>query len=172
MGGSSSTEWLGALGASLDAAEARSEDEAAADLAFSLRQDTTLAEALTRSGSGWSRLVEGEACAAVEEVGADYALAGSVLLRLDGLTVRAAPVPAPRRTDRTFLEVLGAACRAGAVAEVSTRTGTADGVLVRVGADHLALRRGDVEILLALGAVEWVRISGPRCYSVSRGFSG
>lgn len=168
MGGSETVEWADALEASFEAAVAREEDVAAADLAFSLRQDVDLREAVGRSDSGWALMRAGGARHHVDEVGRDYVCAGPLLVRSGRATLMQGPGPSPTISDRTFLEVLGAVCRRGAVV---TLEGVA-GRLVRVARDHVAVQRGDAETMVGLDAVERVRLEGDGAYSASRGFSG
>lgn len=169
MGGSETADWLGALEASFEAGLAREEDAAAEDLAFSLRQDVDVRQALARSRTGWTLIAPDGAPTRVDEAGADYVRAGDLVMRSDLVTLRSASGPAPRTTERDLLELLGAACRAGAEAQVRQGGAITPGRLVRVARDHLALRHGDVETIVGLGAVEAVRLPG---YSASRGFSG
>lgn len=169
MGGSEAIDWVGALEASFEAGLAREEDVAAADLAFSLGQDVDVRAAIARSRTGWVLAGPDGATSTVEEAGADYVRAGDLVVRARWATLRSAATPPPRATDRTFLELLGAACRAGAAAVLECGGSGASGRLVRVGNDHLCLRNGDVETIVGLAAVEAVRLPG---YSASRGFSG
>lgn len=169
MGGSETTGWVDALEASFAAALARDEEVAATDLAFSLRQDVDVAAAVLRSGLAWSLVGEGGASTPVDEVGTDYLRAGRVIVPSRAAVLRSAPGPSPRSGDRSFLEVLGEACRAGAALAVTHRAGTAAGRLARVGLDHVAVRSGGGETIVGLAAIEAVRLEG---YSASRGFSG
>lgn len=173
MGGSESMEWLDDLAASYEAAVAREDELAAADLAFSFRQGGALSQ---RLGSGsWALVVGGELSVAVEEVGADYVAGGTLVVPAARVFLRSSSGSPPRVTDRTLGEVLGAACRAGAEIELSTACGTARGRLVEVGREHLVLRRQGADAVVGLGAVEAVRMpdrGGAEGYSASRGFSG
>lgn len=169
MGGSEAVEWLGALEASFEAGLARDEDVAAADLAFSLRQDVDVRDALARSRTGWALTTPEAASAPVDEAGTDYVRAGDLVVRSDRVGLRSAAGPPPRVTARTFLELLGAACRAGADVQVRGYGVGTSGRLVRVGKDHVALRSGEVETIVGLATLDSVRLTG---YSASRGFRG
>lgn len=168
MGGSEAIDWLDGLGASFSAALARDEELAAADLAFSLRQDVDVHAAVARSRCGWVAAGAGGSTHRVEEVGVDYVLAGTLVLRTRAAVLRSDAGPPPRTTDRTFLELLGAACRANADVAVEG----ASGRLVRVAKDHVAVRKAGVETIVGLDALDWVRLPGRPGYSASRGFSG
>ena len=169
MGGSGSVEWLDVFGASVEAGLARDEEIAAADLAFSLRQDVDVQTALARAGSAWVLAGRDAAAARVEEVGADYVRCGRVLVPSSHAILRSTAERPPRAVARRVLEVLGSACRAGADVTIETARGSSSGRLVRVAKDHVAVRSGDVEMVVGLAAVESVRLEG---YSASRGLSG
>lgn len=168
MGGFEKVGWPDALDAAFDAALAREEDLAAADLAFSLRQDVDVREAVRRSGSAWTLVGAGGTRLPVDEVGIDYVRAGSTFTRTRVATLRSSRGPSPETTDAMFLERLGAAARAGAAADTAGLSGR----LVRVGKDHIALEKDGSETIVGLDAVETIRLDDPTGYSASRGFSG
>ena len=168
MGGSETADFVGALDASFEAALAREEEVAAADLAFSLRQDVDVRAAVERSGSAWTLVGPGEARLVVEEVGLDYVRAGSLLVRTGAATLRATSGPSPRTTEAAFLEILGSWARAGAWVTI----GGVRGRLARVARDHVAVLKDGVETIVGLAAVGSVRIEDESGYSASRGFSG
>lgn len=168
MGGSETTGWVDALDAAFEAALAHEEEVAAADLAFSLRQDVDLREAVRRSACAWTLVGAGESRLPVDEVGVDYVRAGITLVRTRSAILRSAPGPSPRTTDATFVEILGSIARCGTGVDVEEHRGS----LVRVGKDHVALRKGDVETILGLDAIDRVRLEEEGGYSASRGFSG
>lgn len=168
MGGSETTGWVDALDATLEAALLREDDVAAADLAFSLRQDVDVREAVERSGSAWALVRAGESRLLVDEAGIDYVRAGCWLARTRAATLRSTTGDSPQLTDRTFLEVLGSAARAGADVTIDDVRGR----LVRVAKDHVALLKGGTETIVGLDAVEWVRLGEKGGYSTSRGFRG
>ena len=169
MGGSRAVDWTDALEASFEAGLAREEEVAAADLAFSLRQDVSLRDALARSATGWTVVTQGAAAAAVDEVGVDYVRAGSLLVPSTRAVTRSTGDTPPRVAETRLSELLGTACRAGAQATIATAGATSTGRLVRVAQDHVALRNEDTETVVGAAAVEWIRLRG---YSASRGFSG
>lgn len=168
MGESETVEWVGEMEASFDAAVARDEDIAAADLAFSLRQDVDVREAVRRSGTAWALLEPDGARPPVDEVGLDYVRAGALLVRSTAATLRSVPGSSPRSTDATLLEVLGDLCRRGAGVTVNGTSGR----LVRVAKEHLGIGREGTETIVGLAAVTSVRLDDEDGYSASRGFSG
>ena len=161
--------WLEGLGASFEASIAYEEEVAANDLAFSLRQDVDVREAITRSGGGWALAGPGGAAAAVEEVGLDYVRAGATLVPIAHAILRSAPVDAPARNQRSLQEALNAACRAGTDVTLAHSAGTTAGRLVRVAQDHVAVLTRAGETIVGLGALDSVQLGS---YSASRGFSG
>lgn len=171
MGGSEALEWLGVLDASFDAAVAREEEVAAADLAFSLRQDVDLRGALARSRRGWSLAGQG-GYRTVSEVGRDYLRAGALVVPIALAVVRSDPAPVPEYRDRTMLELLGAACRTGVDVTIRHSSGEAGGRLVRVANDHVAVQKGDAETIVGVAAIEAIGLLEGPGYSASRGFSG
>ncbi len=130
------------LEARFDAALARDEEEAAADLAASLRQDRTLAD-LVRAGDGL-RLVEGDgALPAVTVVGADYCGTGipvTCVRRLGSTPLLAEPQGSPPEARRDSLqEVARRWARAGWRVQVGLETDRLTGRLLQVGPDNLVL---------------------------------
>ncbi|HEX2058551.1 MAG TPA: DUF2642 domain-containing protein [Actinomycetota bacterium] len=169
MGGPQSVGWAEALEASFEAGLAREDEVAAADLAFSLRQDLDLRDAVVRSDAAWDLLGPDAAVVAVVEAGVDYVRAGALIVPASRAVLRSKPGVPPRATTSTLLQLLGRACRAGAEVAVETSRGTTSGALVRVGKDHVAVRNGDAETVVGLAGIEAVRLLP---YSASRGFSG
>ncbi len=165
-------EWLGGLDASFEAGLARDEEIAATDLAFSLRQDADLRQAVARSGSGWVLTLEGGATLPVDEVGADYLRAGETFVPFGKAVLQSSLGPAPSPIDRTLVEVLGTACRAGAEVDVTGHGRSTSGQLTRVARDHLAVTDRGQQTLIGTGAVDAVRIRARGGYSASRGFRG
>ena len=130
------------LGAQLEAAERRAEDEAANDLALSLAQDSVMADALTRAGVA-SVPVEGGGRLTVTSVGSDF-------LWIDGPSPRIVPLAQavvrleergrpPARWDISLLEACRQLARAGAIVEVTWRFGSAMGRLDRAARDFVAV---------------------------------
>lgn len=169
MGGHEAVEWLGALEASFEAGLAREEDAAADDLAFSLRQDVDVRDAIARSGTAWSLLRPDGETAVVDEVGGDYLRAGDLFVPSRRAAARSVGGPAPASSRHLLTELLGQACRAHAQVAVTHCSITVAGVLARVGRDHVAVRTRGGETMIGLDGVEAVRLPG---YSASRGFSG
>jgi hypothetical protein len=149
---------LSSLDVTFDAAIAREEDEAAADLAFSLVQDRSLADTLARSGA--ASLHVGDATVALAEVGHDYVGAGSPL-RLVVPSRLAVIVPerggrAPATAARSMLEVLRLWAREGAWVEASTVQGRWWGRLSKACPDHIGIRGRFGEVLVAMDAIRVV----------------
>ncbi len=157
MGGSKPVDWLDDLGASFEAAVVREEDVAAADLAFSLRQDRDLPTAL--QGRGWVALLEGGASAAVAEMGEDYVVAGPHVVPISKAFLRSAERPAPDRRERTFSEWLSSACRAGSAIEVVAGGHRTAGRLTAVGRRHLVLRRQGRDSVVGLDSIDCVTVA-------------
>jgi hypothetical protein len=174
LGGSESSAWLAGLGASFEAELARDEEVSANDLAFSLRQDGDLPSSL--AGRGWALVSEGEALVPVDEVGADYVMAGSAIVPSATAVLRSRGHEPPLHAERSLAEVLGHACRRGADLDVRAQGSLVAGRLVKVSRDHLVLLAGGEEIVVGLGAVELIRLREPVVrrvgYSASRGLSG
>lgn len=161
--------WLERLGASFEAAIAREEEAAAADLAFSLRQDVDAREAIARSGRGWTLVGLEGGMAALDEMGRDYVRAGAVLVPFERAVLRSGPGAPPGHDERTLAETLNAACRAGGTVLLSHDAGSVTGRLVRVAKDHVAVLSQAGETIVGLSAISSIRLEG---YSASRGFSG
>jgi hypothetical protein len=148
------------LDAGLEAAIAREEEEAADDLARALRQDTNLRIAMARTG--W-RLDRGDGSRhLVTELGADYVVAATpdfgLLVPLGRSVLRAAEGAAPpRATARTLIERVREQARAGAEVEISTDIGALSGHLVGAAADHLHLRTGAGDALVAARSIQAVK---------------
>lgn len=134
--------FLAWLDASFDASIAREEDEAASDLALSLRQDRSAFLALRRAGPLEVVMPDG-APASVSHLGRDY-LATSppavALLPLDGAIVAVmSRGTRPRVRDRSLAEVLHALARNRAWVELTTNAGLVSGRIVVAASDHLEL---------------------------------
>ena len=149
------------LEARFDAALALEEEEAAADLAFSLRQDRNLAD-LVRDGGGL-RLLEGDgATPEVTVVGADYCGTGSPLdcLRRLGsaplVTVPGGPGPQLRRDS--LHEVARRWARVGSRVQVGLETDGLAGQLTQVGPDNLVLEGAPGRVIVPLWLVRSIRL--------------
>ena len=152
-------KFIESLEATFDARVSRDEDEAAADLAFSLLQDQRLIDALGRLGPCDLRLPERPA-APITEIGEDYVRAGDVVVPLESVIAQ----PAPDRGDRpatreaSLLELLRRVARAGGRVEVAAGAQRLVGRLSRACADHVALATPRGELVLAAGVVQEIRI--------------
>lgn len=146
------------LGASFDAALDREEEEAASDLAMSLRQGRSLRE----------RLV-GRACAVVQpdgdwqvnELGPDHV--GTVQgwwFPLHNTVVQLGGSDSPpTESEETLVERLRAAARSGQRIEIRTASRGVHGLLLGCGPDHLGIRLDAGEMLVPLTAVTALRLS-------------
>jgi hypothetical protein len=159
------------LGATFEAEIARDEEEAAQDLAFSLRQGRSLADVLER-GSWQLQTPSGPRPISV--VAVDYVVAGdvpAVIAPLDRAVFEAAadrsgsdhqakptdPSPA-RDMDSTFLQLLRSVARAGARARIESASGSVSGRLLWAGTDHVAVGAGHRQFAISLQAIDSVVI--------------
>jgi hypothetical protein len=146
------------LGATFEAEIARDEEEAAEDLAFSLRQGRSLADVLERNS--W-QLVTPAGPRQVTGVGKDYVVAGGRPLLVAPLS-KAAFVSAhgakPLVSDNTLLQLLRSLARSGARVEIGLSSGTFGGRLLWTGTDHVVVETARRRTAVGLGAIEWVRL--------------
>jgi hypothetical protein len=146
------------LGAQLEAAERRAEDEAANDLALSLAQDSVMSEALSRAGAV-TALVDDGGGLPVSAVGSDFLwIEGprQLLLPLAGVAVRLEDRGRPpARWDLSLVDACRRLARAGAIVEVTCEFGLSRGKLDRAARDFLAV------------ATEWGSVIAP--YSTIKG---
>lgn len=156
--------FLRGLDARLDAAVARHDDEAAADLAFSLSQDRSLHETVARlsvavlQGAGMGRRE-------ITELGQDYVACGRPV-DLAAPLARAVVRGRPGRTvvevgERRLVELLRGWVRAGARVHVQTDHAALEGVLRRAARDHIVVETldgaWDVVGLSAVASIRWAR---------------
>ena len=138
------------LEASFDAAVDKQEEEAATDLALSLRQGTPQREFLARQGF---TVAAREGTYRAIEVGLDHVLAeGARVFPLAACTAHLrADLLAPEVTDLRLIEVLRARVLDPAEVEVETAAQRLRGRLSLCGPDHLILitARGPVSVPLA-----------------------
>jgi len=149
------------LGAQLEAAERRAEEEAANDLALSLAQDSVMADALTRAGTT-TVLVEGGGRLTVTAVGSDFLwIAGSyprifplaqAVVRLEE---RGKP---PARWHMSLLEVCRQLARAGAIVEVTCSFGSALGKLDLAARDFVAVLTEQGPVVAPYTAIHGIRL--------------
>jgi hypothetical protein len=154
---------LSSLEVQFDAAVAREEDEAASDLAFSLRQGLNLRDVL-RKGA-WVARHDGVERHVVL-VGRDFvACSGpeSVLIPLRRLVVAPSASGVHARISLLpLVETLRGLCRSGALVEVSARDLQLNGRMMQVGPDHLALTTIAGQTFVALDAIDSIRLVGGR----------
>jgi hypothetical protein len=150
---------LSTLGVAFDAAIARDEEVAAADLAISLRQDRNLRDRLLREGP-W-RLVLGDTQSpAVDLVGADFVGAGPFLVPLArAVAAKAAEGVAARPSPVTLHEVLRGLARARSAVAVSDGGHEWSGFATLCGRDYLALESRGGDVLVPLTVIAWLRLS-------------
>jgi hypothetical protein len=133
---------LSELAASFDAAVARSEDEAASDLALSFRQGRTLVEVLLRAGGLEARLRDGLRCS-VALIGDDFCGGGEPVTRVVPWAAACfQPSPAAAPPSRYHGDLMSFArdlTRRGARVEVASTAGSLQGVLAEVGSDYLCV---------------------------------
>ncbi len=133
---------LTSLAASFEAAVARSEEEAAADLALSLRQGRALIE-LLQQADGLEAHLAGGARYPVTLVGDDFCGLGEPVTRVvawDSALFQstASPVVA-RRFDGDLITLARDWTRLGAYIEVVTAAGGLRGRLAEAGSDYLCV---------------------------------
>lgn len=150
--------YLERLEASFDAQIARAEDEAATDLAFSLRQDRTLRQRIERRAcdvwidGSWHR---------VSSIGPDVIVVGDpmrALVRSATACLRAGTGDVPGSAP-SWLAILRALARRGAGIELVTISGArAVGRLVAAAPDHALVEGDHGWAAFAWAAVEGVRL--------------
>ena len=149
------------LEARFEAALAREEEEAAIDLALSLRQDRSLAD-LVRSGVALRLLEADGGRPPVTVLGADYCGTGTPLTcvrRLGStplLSDATGAVPATRRDS--LQEVARRWARCGRSVEVGLETETVKGRLAQVGPDNIVLDAAAGTVIVPLWLVDSIRL--------------
>jgi hypothetical protein len=147
------------LSATFDAAIAREEEIAAADLAITLRQDGSMREELLRRAG--ALFVEGWGSPRISEVGLDYVGAGrpvEVLVPSAAALVRRTEAyEMPTASERSLVEELRRWARSGRRVEIRTWHGELDGRLVAVGRDYVVVKSAAGEAAVGLNAVAAVR---------------
>lgn len=140
MGDSGVDRLLASLDVAFDAAVAREEDEAASDLAYSLLEDLSLAEALPRMGP-LAAVLPGGVSLAVSVVGRDYVAAGSppILIPVTGALLMTSGESDPEITSEDLLGALRRLARAGQMVRVSSDGVESVGRLRRAAVDHLLI---------------------------------
>jgi hypothetical protein len=146
---------IASLDASFDASVAREEDEAATDLAFSLRQGRSLREAAR--GQPLALWTGGGGRVPVTAVGRDYVRAGSLLARPEKVVLVCEGAAPPHLREDALLEVLRRWARRGLEVEVAGSEGVLVGRLTCAAPDHLEIAGRDVRWLVGTGGVKWVR---------------
>ncbi len=150
------------LDAQFEASIAREEDEAASDLAFSLRQGRRATELLCRSGPSAVTL-SGGGHRGVSVVGRDFLAAGeppevAVPLR-HAVVVSQSTGPSPSWTQDLFVTFLRRWARVAAPVQVDTPSGEVSGRLVAAAEDHLLLATERRWAAVGVDAVVAVRLA-------------
>ena len=152
------------LGAQFEAAEKRAEEEAANDLAFSLTQDSAMADTLARARAV-TILIDGGGRLTAAAVGSDF-------LWIDGPRPQIHPLAQavvrledrgrpPKRWQMSLLEACRQLARSGATVEVSWFSGSVTGVLERGARDFLSMKTELGSVIVPYGAI--------RCICLIRG---
>jgi hypothetical protein len=152
---------LSSLEVQFDAAVAREEDEAASDLALSLRQGLVLRDVMRRGP--WVARFDGFA-RPVSLVGRDFvACDGPDAILVPQRRLVVAPSDsgdAARFSPASLVETLRAVCRSGADVEITCGEAAINGRLIQVGPDHAAVLSASGPTFIALEAVDRVRLFG------------
>lgn len=147
---------LADLDALFGAQIARQEEEAADDLAISLRADRRLAEVLTSDAFA---LVVNERTVPVERVGRDFVQCGEFVAPFDRSHFIACSNGGARAIDLSFVECLRSLARGRATVEFGLGDRILQGVLSSVGADHAIARARTGSVVVPLGSISWVKFS-------------
>ena len=149
------------LGAQLEAAEKRAEEEAANDLALSLTQDSVMADVLARA-SAVTIPIEGGGRLTAVAVGSDFIWTdgprpqirplSQVIVRLEN---RGSP---PSRWHLSLLDACRRLVRSGATVEVSWISGSATGKLERGARDFLSVRTAQGSVLVPYSAIQCISL--------------
>ncbi|CAN5675454.1 hypothetical protein BH20ACT23_BH20ACT23_25270 [soil metagenome] len=149
------------LGAQLEAAERRADEEAANDLALSLAQDSLMSDALTRAGAV-TAMIPGGGRLSVSAVGEDFLwIEGSApqLLPLAQTAIKLEERGrAPARWRTSQLEACRELARAGAIVEVTCGFGLAVGRLERAARDFLTVATEHGRVVAPYQAIQAVRV--------------
>jgi len=149
------------LGAQLESAGRRDEEEAATDLAFSLSQDRLLADTLRRGGAV-AVLTPGGGRLPVASIGEDFLWTGphsEQVLRLDYVVLTQADRgEPPAGWSLSFMQILRLLARAGAAVEVQCDTGIVAGQLRASARDFVVIETSSERRLVAHGALRTLRL--------------
>lgn len=142
------------FGAALD----RAEEEAASDLAISLRQDRSIAETLTQGA--WTALTE-LGPRQVREVAVDYVCVepGDHYLPTASVTFRKAEGEPPRRSDSTFTVLLRRLMRLRTEMTIDLGEGTLVGRVKACADDHAYIRSKKGDHVVPLTQIRSIRLS-------------
>jgi hypothetical protein len=149
------------LGAQLEAAEKRAEEEAANDLALSLTQDSLMADSLTR-GRAVTILIDGGGRLAAAAVGSDF-------IWIDGPRPQIRPLAQavvrledrgrpPTRWHMSLLEACRQMARSGATVEVTWFSGSGTGILERGARDFLSVKTAQGPVVVPYSAIQCISL--------------
>ena len=147
---------LEVLESAFDGSLDRADQEAAADLAFSLGQDVPIdVEVLHRGGS----LLAAGGEAAVTEVAQDYLRATDLLVPIRAASVRCPGFDLPRPIPDLLVAALRRLARQSVRVTVGTAAGEIHGRLAKAAPDHVSVSDGRGDVLVGLAEVRWVRLA-------------
>ena len=141
------------------AALARDEDEAAADLAVTLRQSQSLREILVRSPARFH--APGITSASISLLGRDFVMSErrGLLARIDAVHFTIGTgTSRPRLSPETFIQFLRCRARERAPVRVETAAGRVLGRLMATPEDHLEIVGSFGRVLVPLSGVVAVRL--------------
>ena len=146
------------LEAQFGAAIDRAEEEAAADLALSFRQDRSLRDDLLEGS--WIAVTE-LGPRRVCEVAKDHVRVepGNVILPLFSTVFRRAPGQSAERTDVTLMGLLRRNVRLGAEMTIEAQDGSIAGRAIACGEDHVSIFSRGEEFLIPMAQVRAIRLS-------------
>lgn len=146
------------LEAQFGAAIDRAEEEAAADLALSFRQDLSLE--VTLSNGGWAALTSA-GHRTVVEVAKDHVRLepGDQVVGIRSQSFEKIEAQPPKRSDSTLIQLLREEVRRGAVVKVNAGTREMVGRVLACGEEHMVLAEGSREFVIPFQEIRSIRFS-------------
>lgn len=146
------------LEAQFGAAIDRAEEEAAADLALSLRQDLSLE--VTLSTGGWAALTSAGPRTVVE-VAKDHVRLepGDQVVGLRSVTFEKVEAPPPKRSDSTLPQILREQVRRGSAVKVDAGVREVVGLVLACGEQHMVLAQGAREFVIPFQEIRSINFS-------------
>lgn len=151
------------LNASFDAAVARQEDEAATDLAVSLRHDRALADVVLRGS--WTVRLAGGGRARVAVAARDFVGTGGdrpTVVPTSHAVLDAVDGSRPSGTDLSLLEFLRALARRAAPVSIEHTAGQVNGRLTLAAAEYLLVEGARGRIVVPLHSASAIGLWGFR----------